>query len=192
MTTKVDAYYANAKKWKEELSALREIALASGMTEELKWGKPCYTVNGGNVMLVLGFKDYCSLMLMKGALLTDAKNMLIAAGENTQSTRQMRFTSIDEIRKAEKTIKAYVKEAVAVEKAGLKVTPRKISEQAVPDEFKARLEKSVKLKKAFGGLTPGRQRAYLMYFASAKQSKTRETRIEKYLPQILAGKGLDD
>lgn len=192
MGSKVDDYYSKAKKWRDELGTLRSIVLDSGLNEDLKWGKPCYTLNDGNVVIVLGFKEYCALMFLKGALLADTKKLLIAAGENSQSARQMRFTSVGAIEKSTRTIKSYLKEAIALEKAGAKVPTKKISERDVPDEFKAKLAKSAALKQAFSALTPGRQRAYLMHFAGAKQAKTRESRIEKWIPQILAGKGLDD
>ncbi|MDE3250284.1 MAG: YdeI/OmpD-associated family protein, partial [Bacteroidota bacterium] len=163
-----------------------------GLTEELKWGCPCYTENKRNIVLIHGFKEYCALLFFKGALLGDDKKLLIQQTENVQSARQMRFTNAKEIGKLEKTIKAYIYEAIEVEKAGLKVALKKTSDYPVPEEFEQVLKKNKAAKKAFEGLTPGRQRAYLFHFSQAKQSATRSARIEKYLPKILAGKGLDD
>ena len=192
MNPKVDFYFNKAKQWKAEYEKLREIMLSTGLTEELKWGVPCYTYKGTNVVLIHGFKGYCALFFHKGVLLNDAKKILIQQTENVQSARQIRFTSLNEIIKQEKTIKAYVFEAVEVEKAGLKVEMKKTAEFTLPEEFETKLNKMPALKKAFYALTPGRQRSYLLHFSSAKQAKTRESRIEKYIPQILSGKGLDD
>lgn len=189
---KVDAFLSKQKNWKDELEKLRTIILGSELTEELKWGTPCYTFQNRNVVLMHGFKEYCALLFFKGALLKDPDGILIRQTQNVQSARQIRFTSVREIVKLKTTLKAYLKEAVEVEKAGLKVNFKDTSEFTVPEEFQKKLDKSAALKKAFRALTPGRQRAYLLYFSTPKQSKTRESRIEKSTPQILAGKGLDD
>jgi uncharacterized protein YdeI (YjbR/CyaY-like superfamily) len=166
--------------------------LSCPLTEELRWGKPCYTFQGGNIVLIHAFKEYCALLFFKGALLKDAKGILIQQTQNTQAARQIRFTSVREIVEREPIVKAYICEAVKVEKAGLKVKYKRTSEFAMPEEFQAKLDEIPALKTAFYALTPGRQRAYLLYFSAAKQSKTREARVEKYRPQILKGKGLDD
>jgi uncharacterized protein YdeI (YjbR/CyaY-like superfamily) len=189
---KVDFYFKKETKWQEEYAKLRSIILDCGLTEELKWGHPCYTLDKKNVVLIHGFKEYCALLFMKGALLTDSKGILIQQTENVQAARQIRFTSLREIVKLKTVLKAYIHEAIEAEKAGLKVKLKKTAQFAVPDEFQVKLDKNRALQAAFSALTPGRQRAYLLYFTSAKQSKTREARIEKYLPQILAVKGLDD
>jgi uncharacterized protein YdeI (YjbR/CyaY-like superfamily) len=189
---KVDWFFNKAGKWQEEYHRLRMIALGCGLTEELKWGCPCYTQDANNIVLIHGFKDYCALLFIKGALLKDPKGILIQQTENVQSARQIRFTDAEQIADMESTLKSYVKEAVKVEKTGLKVALKKPSEFKMAEEFKSVLEGTPKLKKAFDGLTPGRQRGYLLYFSSAKQSKTRESRIEKSIPQILKGKGLED
>lgn len=189
---KVDAFLRRAKQWREEFELLREIILKTELTEDLKWGQPCYTLNGKNVVLMHGFKDYCALLFMKGALLKDPKGILISQTENTQATRQIRFTSANEISKLRPALKAYVKEAIAVEKVGLKVKLKPTEAFAMPDEFKAKLAKNSRLRAAFEALTPGRQRGYLLYFSDAKQAKTRESRIEKYTQQILDGLGLND
>ena len=190
--TKVDAVLSKEKRWPKEMQALREIALATELTEELKWGQACYTFQGTNVVLIHGFKEYCALLFMKGALLKDPKGILIQQTENVQAARQIRFSKLQEIVKLKTVVKAYIKEAIAVEKAGLKVEMKKTSEFKVPEEFKIKLDKNKALKTAFSALTPGRQRAYLLHFASAKQSSTREARIEKCSPDILKGKGLND
>ena len=192
MNPEVDFYFNKAKTWQKELEQMRIIALDCGLTEELKWGCPCYTLEGDNIVLIHGFKEYCALLFMKGALLKDPKGILIQQTKNVQAARQIRFTHIDEIVKLESPLKAYIKEAIKVEKAGLKVPLKKVSEFSMPDEFKTVLDETPRLKKAFYALTPGRQRGYLLYFSSAKQSKTREARIEKYIPKILKGKGLED
>lgn len=189
---KVDAFIGRAKKWQKELELLRSIVLECGFNEEVKWGHPCYTVDGKNLFVLQGFKDYCAIMFFKGALLKDPKHILIKTGENTQASRQLRFTDISQIVKLEKTIKSYTKEAAAVEKAGLKVERKKTSEYAMPEEFKIQIDKNSKLRTAFESLTPGRQRAYLLFFSSAKQSQTREARVAKFIPKILKGKGMDD
>ncbi len=192
MNPKVDFYFNKAKKWQEEVTELRKIVLDCELKEELKWGKPCYTFQDANILLIHDFKDYCAILFMKGALLKDAKDILIQQTENVQSARQIRFTSLPQIIKMKTTIKAYIKEAIKVEKSGLNVDLKKTAEFNMPNEFKSKLDKSSSLKKAFESLTPGRQRGYLLYFSSAKQSKTCEERVEKYIPQILKGKGLDD
>lgn len=192
MNPKVDFFFTKAKKWKEELEQMRVIALDCGLSEELKWGCPCYTLNGTNIVLIHAFKEYCAFLFFKGALLSDANGMLIQQTENVQSARQIRFTNLKEITDHQAVLKAYIYEAIEVEKAGLKVPMKKTKEFAIPDEFRKKLDQNQSLKTAFEALTPGRQRAYLLHFASAKQSKTREARIEKYIPQILSGKGIDD
>jgi uncharacterized protein YdeI (YjbR/CyaY-like superfamily) len=192
MNPKVDFFFNKATKWQEAYSELRMLVLDCGLTEELKWGCPCYTSQNNNVVLIHGFKDYCALLFMQGALLKDEKKLLIQQTENVQAARQLRFRNVEEILKNKATIKAYVKEAIKMNKAGVKVELKKTSEFNIPEEFKNVLEDMPELKTAFQALTPGRQRAYLLYFSAAKQSKTREARIEKYIPQILIGKGLDD
>ncbi len=189
---KVDIFLSKEKKWPEELEKLRAIILDCGLTEELKWGQPCYTVEGKNVLLIHGFKDYCAILFMKGALLEDAKGILIQQTANVQSARQIRFTNVREIVKLKTVLKSYIHEAIEVEKAGMKVELKKTTEYEVPEEFQVRLDKSAALKKAFYALTPGRQRAYLLYFSGAKQSTTREARVEKSVKAILKGKGLND
>ena len=192
MNPKVDEFLGREKKWKEEFSKLRQIILDCQLTEELKWGQPCYTLDGKNIVLMHGFKEYCALLFIKGSLLKDAMGLLIQQTENVQAGRQIRFTDVQEIIEIEKTLKAYVQEAIKVEKAGLEVELKKTSDYTVPDEFKNRLDEHPALKSAFEALTPGRQRAYLFHFSQAKQSKTRESRIEKCIPKILDGLGLDD
>ena len=192
MNPKVDWFFAKDTKWQKEYEKLRTIILACGLIEELKWGCPCYTLENTNIVLIHGFKEYCALLFFKGALLNDPNGILIQQTKNVQSARQIRFTNAREIVKMEKILKAYVYEAIEVERAGLKVKLKKTSEFKVPEEFQKRLDKSNALKKAFDALTPGRQRAYIFYFSQAKQSKTREARVEKYIPQILKEKGLDD
>jgi len=192
MNPKVDWFFNKATKWQEEYDRLRMVVLDCGLTEELKWGCPCYTFEDSNVVLIHGFKEYCALLFMKGALLKDAKGILIQQTENVQAARQIRFTNLEEIVKMESTLKAYIKEAIKVEKAGLKVPLKKASEFSMPEEFKNVLDATPKLKKAFYALTPGRQRGYLLYFSAAKQPKTRESRVEKYVKKILEGKGLED
>jgi len=192
MNPKVDFYFSKAGKWQEEIKKLRTMVLDCGLSEELKWGCPCYVYGKSNIVLIHVFKEYCALLFFQGALLNDAKGILIQQTENVQAARQIRFTSVQEIVKLEKTVKAYIYEAIEVEKAGLKVKLKKTSDFKIPEEFQKKLDKSARLKTAFGELTPGRQRAYIFYFSQPKQSKTRESRVEKYLPQILDGKGLDD
>lgn len=192
MNPKVDVFIKKAKKWKEEFEKLRLIILNRRLTEELKWGVPCYTFEKKNIVLIHGFKDYCALLFFKGALLKDSKGILIQQTKNVQAARQLRFTNVNEIIKLEKTVKSYILEAIEVEKAGLKMNFKKTREFEIPEEFKNKSNKMPALKTAFYALTPGRQRAYLLYFSAPKQSKTRESRIEKYMKQILKGKGLND
>ncbi|HWI89767.1 MAG TPA: YdeI family protein [Flavisolibacter sp.] len=192
MNPKVDFFFNKSSKWAEEYEQLRMIVLDSGLTEELKWGCPCYTLDKKNIVLIHGFKEYCALLFFKGALLKDKKGILIQQTENVQSARQLRFTNVKEIIKKEPAIKDLIKQAITVEKAGLKVNLKKTSDFDIPEEFQNKLNTMPVLKNAFSTLTPGRQRAYIFYFSQAKQSKTREARIEKYIPQILEGKGLDD
>ncbi|MBS1664557.1 MAG: YdeI/OmpD-associated family protein [Bacteroidetes bacterium] len=192
MNPKVDFFFEKDTQWRKEYAKLRTLILSCGLTEELKWGCPCYTYNDSNIVLIHGFKEYCALLLFKGALLGDTHNILITQTENVQSARQIRFTSTKDITKLAATLKAYIYEAIEVEKAGLKVKLKKTAEFAMPEEFQKKLNKNAALKKAFYALTPGRQRGYLLHFSQAKQSATRESRIEKYTPQILAGKGLND
>jgi len=189
---KVDFYFTKNKRWPEEVKKLREIALSSGLTEEPKWGCPCYTLDGNNVFLIHDFKDYCAYLFMKGALLKDPKKILIQQTKNVQSARQIRFTSVKEITAQKATLKAYIQEAIKNEKAGLKVTLKKTAEFEMPEEFQKKLNKSSALKTAFEALTPGRQRGYLLFFSSAKQSQTREDRIEKCIDKIMDGVGLND
>jgi uncharacterized protein YdeI (YjbR/CyaY-like superfamily) len=192
MNPKVDWFFAKDTQWQKEYEKLRKIILDCGLIEELKWGCPCYIFENTNIVLIHGFKEYCALLFFKGALLNDPNGILIQQTKNVQSARQIRFTNAREIVKMEKILKAYVYEAIEIERAGLKVKLKKTSEFKIPEEFQKRLDKSTALKKAFDALTPGRQRAYIFYFSQAKQSKTREARVEKYLKQILNGKGIDD
>lgn len=192
MNPKVDWFFEKDTKWQNEYEKLRTIILDCGLIEELKWGCPCYTFENTNIVLIHGFKDYCALLFFKGALLNDPNGILIQQTKNVQSARQIRFTNVKEIVKMEKTLKSYVYEAIEVERAGLKVKLKKTTDFKIPEEFQRKLDKSAALKKAFYALTPGRQRAYIFYFSLAKQSKTREERVEKYVKKILNGKGLDD
>ena len=192
MNPKVDFYFNKAKKWQDELEQLRTTVLDCGLTEELKWGVPCYASEKRNIVLIHAFKEYCALLFFKGALLNDANGILIQQTENVQAARQIRFTSVREIAEMQRIVKAYVYEAIEVQKAGLKVDLKKTTEFKMPEEFQKKLDKIPALKAAFDALTPGRQRAYLLYFSAPKQSKTRESRIEKSLQQILSGKGLND
>lgn len=192
MNPKVDFYFNKAQKWQEEIERLRTIALDCDLTEELKWGCPCYTHQGNNIVLIHTFNEYCAFLFFKGALLNDAHGILVQQTENVQSARQARFTNLEEIVGLTPILKAYIYEAVEVEKAGLKVELKKTAEFKMADEFQNKLNTIPALKTAFEALTPGRQRGYLLHFSSAKQSKTRQERVEKYIPQILAGKGLDD
>ncbi len=189
---KTDFFFNKQGQWQDEYAELRNIILDCDLTEDLKWGCPCYTFNDKNVALIHGFKEYCAILFMKGALMQDPKNILIQQTENVQSARQLRFTSKAEIVKLKATIKSYVQEALQIEKAGLKVELKKTTEYSVPEEFQAKLDTDADLKRAFLSLTPGRQRAYLFHFGQPKTSKTREARVEKAIPHILDGKGLDD
>jgi len=192
MNPKVDWFFDKDSEWKEAYEKLRIICLDCGLTEELKWGQPCYTLNNANIVLIHGFKEYCALLLFKGALLNDPEGILVQQTENVQSPRQIRFTSAKEIVKLEAVLKAYIHNAIEVEKAGLKVELKKTKDFAVPEEFQTKLDGSPVLKAAFEALTPGRQRNYLFHFSKPKLSKTREERVEKAIPLILSGKGLDD
>jgi len=192
MNPKVEFYFSKATKWQKELAKLRRIILDCQLTEELKWGVPCYTFQKSNIVLIHVFKEYCALLFFKGALLKDAKGILIQQTENVQAARQIRFTNVREIVQKEPTLKAYIHEAIEVEKAGLEVNYKKTSEFKIPEEFQNKLKAIPALKTAFEALTPGRQRGYILYFSAAKQSKTRESRVEKCMQQILNGKGLND
>jgi len=189
---KVDWFFDKATKWQREYEKLRMIILQCGLTEELKWGCPCYTFEDKNIILIHGFKEYCAVLFFKGALLGDPEGILIQQTENVQSARQVRFKSVQEIVKMERTLKVYIYEAMEVEKAGLQVKLKKTKDYKIPEEFQSKLDKMPRLKTAFDSLTPGRQRAYIFHFSQPKQSKTRVARVEKYIPQILKGKGLDD
>ncbi len=192
MNPKVDFFFDKDDKWQKEFEQLRTIILDCGLTEELKWGQPCYTFQGSNIVLIHGFKEYCALLFFKGALLNDANGILIQQTENVQSARQIRFTSVKQVVEMAPVLKTYIYEAIEVDKAGLNVKYKKTEDFKIPEEFQKKLNKMPALKTAFDALTPGRQRAYIFYFSQAKQSKTRESRVEKYLQQILDGKGLDD
>lgn len=192
MNPKVDRYFEKDSQWQAEFQELRNIALASGLDEELKWGHPCYTLKGKNVVLLHGFKDYCALLFHKGALLKDDANILVQQTQNVQGARQIRFTGLKEVKKLAPVLKAYIQDAVAVEKAGLEVPMKATKEFDMAEEFAQALKEMPELKKAFHALTPGRQRGYLLYFSAAKQAKTRTARVEKYVDRILAGKGLED
>ena len=191
MNPNVDLFLSKLKKWAEECDTLRNIILECQLNEELKWGVPCYTFQNKNILLIQAFKEYCAIGFFKGALLQDAKAVLNKIGENTQAARQIRFTNRQEILQMMPLLKAYIYEAIEVEKAGIKI-PFQKNPEAIPDELKKKLEESPVFKKSFEALTPGRQRAYILYFSAPKQSKTRETRIEKYTQQILDGKGFND
>ncbi len=189
---KVDFYFLKAGRWQKEIEKLRVILLDMGLDEELKWECPCYTLDDNNIVLIHVFKDYCALLFFKGALMKDPKGILVQQTKNVQAARQIRFTDLREVIDLESAIRSCVKDAIKIEKAGLKVEFKETKQFEMPDEFRVKLDKNSKLKKAFAALTPGRQRGYLLYFSSAKQSVTREARIEKYIPHILQGKGLDD
>jgi len=191
MNPKVDGYLSKAKKWQEEFKKLRMIILPSGLTEELKWGKPCYTFQDSNILIIQGFKEYCALTFCKGALLRDPKGILIQQTKHVQAARQIRFTNVREIVNMESILRAYIHEAIEAEKAGLKVHFKK-NPEPIPEELQNKLDEIPALKTAFEALTPGRQRGYILYFTAAKQSKTREARVEKWMAQIRNGKGLDD
>jgi uncharacterized protein YdeI (YjbR/CyaY-like superfamily) len=192
MNPKVDVFLSKAKKWQKEFEKLRTIVLDCGLNEELKWGQPCYTFQKKNIVLIHGFKEYCALLFFKGALLHDDNGILIQQTENVQAARQIRFTNVREIVEMEPILKAYIYEAIEVEKAGLKVNFKKTTEFKIPEEFQKKLDKIPALKTAFDALTPGRQRGYIFHFSQPKQSKTRESRVEKCMQQILNGKGLND
>lgn len=192
MNPGVDFFFNKADKWKQEFNQLRMIILDCGLTEELKWGNPCYTLGKSNIVLIHGFKEYCALLFFKGSLLKDTNNILIQQTKNVQAARQVRFTNVKEIIKLAPILKTYVRQAIEVEKAGLKVNLKKTSDFKIPGEFQKKLEESPSLKTAFETLTPGRQRAYIFYFSQPKQSQTREARIEKYRNHILNGKGIND
>jgi len=189
---KVDAFLDKSEKWRKEFEKLRMIILDCGLTEELKWGVPCYTFENSNVVLIHGFKEYCAVLFIKGALLKDSRGILIQQTENVQAGRQVRFTNVREIVGMESTLKAYINEAIEVEKAGLKVDFKKTSEYKIPEELQKKSDEIFGLKAAFEALTPGRQRAYIFYFSQPKQPKTRDARVEKCIPQMLKGKGLND
>lgn len=192
MNSEVDWYFEKETKWQKEFKLLRTIITGCGLNEELKWGNPCYTFEGNNIVLIHGFKEYCALLFFKGSLLKDEHSILIQQTANVQAARQARFTNIKEITKVKPLLKEYIYEAIDVEKEGLKVPMKKTKEFNMPGEFEKKLREDSELKKAFKALTPGRQRGYLLYFSQPKQAKTRESRIEKYRPQILDGKGLND
>jgi uncharacterized protein YdeI (YjbR/CyaY-like superfamily) len=192
MNPKVDWYFNKAEKWQGEIGKLRTIILDCQLVEELKWGVPCYTFQNSNIVLIHMFKEYCAILFVKGALLKDVNGILVQQTENVQAARQIRFTNVQEIVEMESTLKAYISEAIEVERAGLKVDYKKTTEFSMPEEFINKLEEVPGLQEAFEALTPGRQRAYILYFSAPKQSKTRESRIEKSMPQILNGKGLND
>jgi uncharacterized protein YdeI (YjbR/CyaY-like superfamily) len=192
MDPKVDRFISKARKWQEEFEKLRMIILDCPLAEEMKWGQPCYTYQKKNIVLMHGFKDYCALLFFKGALLTDPRHILVQQTENVQGPRQVRFTSVRQIVDLEPVLKTYILEAIENEKSGLKVAMKKTRDFPVAEEFQQRLDKTPALKKAFHALTPGRQRGYLLYFSAAKQSRTRALRVEKSIPQILAGKGWNE
>lgn len=192
MNPKVDQFLKQVKKWREEMLKLRTILLQFPLSEELKWGKPCYTLDDSNLFIIQPFKEYCALMFCKGALLKDETRVLVAPGANTQGARQIRFNNLQEIVAKEAALKSYITEAIAAEKAGLKVTFKQISDFKLPEELLSEFKENASLKKAFNALTPGRQRAYLLFFSAPKQSKTRLVRIEKSKARILSGKGLND
>ena len=192
MNPKVDAFLERQDTWRPEFEKLRAILLDSGLTEDLKWGQPCYALDGKNVALIHGFKEYCAILFHKGSLLKDPKGVLIQQTKNVQAARQIRFTSVEDVTKLAKTVKAYVHEAIAIERAGLKVEFKKTEELEVPAEFESKLAASAKLRKAFAALTPGRQRGYIFHFSQPKLPRTRAARVEKSVPRILEGLGLDD
>lgn len=192
MNPLVSKVHGKEKRWGAEYAALRQLCLASGLHEDLKWGQACYDFNGGKVVLIHGFKDYCALLFMKGALLKDPKGILIQQTKNVQSARQIRFTSLADIKKRRAAVTAYIKAAIAVEKSGAKVKMKSAAQFDVPEEFQTRLDDERALADAFHALTPGRQKGYLLHFAAAKQSATRAARVEKHAPRILKGLGLDD
>ena len=192
MNPRVTELHGKEKRWRAEYAALRRLCLESGLNEELKWGQACYDLDGSNIVLVHGFKEYCALLFIKGALLKDPKGILVQQTKNVQAGRQIRFTSLSQITKQQAAVKAYIKEAIAVEKSGAKVKMRSVAQFEVPEEFKQCLDDDPKLARAFQSLTPGRQKGYLLHFAGAKQSATRAARVKKHAPRILKGLGLDD
>jgi len=192
LNPKVDAFLRAQKRWRAEFTKLRAIILACDLSEDLKWGQPCYSLDGKNIILMHAFKEYCAVLFHKGALLKDPKGILIQQTKNVQAARQIRFTSLQDVVKVEKTLKAYIREAIAVEKAGLKVPFRRTKDFEMAEELERKLDESRELRAAFEALTPGRQRGYLLYFSQAKQAKTREARVDKCIPRILDGLGLDD
>ena len=192
MNPKVDFYFSKAQKWQETLEHLRTLVLACGLTEELKWGVPCYTFQQRNIVLLHAFKDYCAILFIKGALLQDAQGVLVQQTAQVQATRQIRFRSAPEVTQLETTVKAYIQEAIEAEKAGVKVELKKTADFDIPLEFQLKLDESVGLRTAFYGLTPGRQRAYLLHFTQPKQATTRQARVEKWMQKIMEGKGLND
>jgi uncharacterized protein YdeI (YjbR/CyaY-like superfamily) len=192
MNPLVTKVHGKEKRWSPEFGALRQLCLATGLNEELKWGQACYDLNGGNVVLIHGFKDYCALLFMKGALLKDPKGILIQQTKNVQAARQIRFGSVADINRQQAAVKAYLREAIAVEKSGVKVKMKSAAQFEAPEEFLKRLDDDQRLAEAFRALTPGRQKGYLLHFAGAKQSATRAARVEKHVPRILKGLGLDD
>ncbi|MFP3831471.1 YdeI/OmpD-associated family protein [Chryseobacterium sp. SIMBA_028] len=192
MNPKVNFFFDDASQWQKEFEKLRAIALSTELVEDLKWGCPCYTYEGKNIFLIHGFKEYCAILFFKGALMKDPDHILIRQSENVQAARQIRFTALQQIVDLEKNLQAYMFEAVEIEESGAKVEMKKTREFEMPEEFQHQLDHNSTLKEAFESLTPGRQRAYLLHFSSAKQPKTREARIEKCIPQILTGKGLND
>ncbi len=192
MNSQVDTFIRNAENWTKEIEQLRDLCLDCGLTEELKWGKPCYTFQGSNIVIIQPFKKFCACMFFKGMLLKDPKDILEKPGKNSRIARRFSFTSLDEIVKLKPIITSYIYEAIEVEKAGLEIPEKKEKELDNPDEFQEKLDENPALKKAFESLTPGRQRGYLLHFSEAKQSKTRKRRVEKYIPKILNGKGLHD
>ena len=192
MNAKVDSFLKRQDRWRPEFEKLRAILLDSGLTEDLKWGQPCYALDGKNVALIHGFKEYCAILFHKGALLEDPKGVLIQQTKNVQAARQIRFTSVEDVTRLEKTVKAFLRKAIAIERAGLRVPFKKTEDFEVPEELESRLAANARLKKAFAALTPGRQRAYMYHFAQAKLPATRAARVEKHVPRILKGLGLDD
>ncbi len=192
INAKVNFYFEKEARWQEEVKQLRVIAIECNLFEQLKWGTPCYTLNGSNIVLIHTFKEYCAFLFFKGALMKDEKGILIQQSKNVQSARQIRFTSLKEINLLKKDLKAYILQAIEIEKSGAKVDLKKVSELERAEEFQTKLDEMPDLKKAFESLTPGRQRAYLLHFSQPKQSQTRESRVLKYIPQMLNGKGLND
>ena len=192
LNTRVNSFMERSEQWHDEFELMREIALSSGLTEELKWGQPCYTLNGANIFLFHGFKNYCAFLFFKGALMKDPEKILIQQTENVQAGRHLRFTEKKEIVKLKTVIKEYIAEAIAIEEAGLQVEKRKPSELVIPSDLQALMRKTPGLLPSFKKLTPGRQRAYILHFSSAKQEATKISRIQKSIPNILAGKGLNE